>query len=378
MRQNAFLPFIRRKKIWAAAMAALLVFIVAGALLSRAVADSRDQLNRAYDEMEIDFRLGPGRTRFGNTFSISLFRLGELAGADWYEDLHASYAFDDPTTTPAGTLSLTLLWAADPQLEYGAPESGQYGSGIYLSPSLAEKAGTGLGESFPTGRWSGHDIHGFWEEYCTVTALCSGIPDDTVVLSWDTFSKYAQSEMTDRNNLVFREMTFRIRPERNRDIRDIVTFVQKTVNNTPDPADRNKFVAVYYNEAEIKGVMDPLEEKQASALFFEKLFSVLLPAAAHVLEAVAALSLANECGVKRLLGEGRGRVFLSLWIPAAALLSLCYLLAAGGLALCGLVTFLHPGTVLLHAGISLSLTALVTALLCLIDPLTLLKEKNDE
>ena len=335
-------------------------------------------LTWAYDEMEIDFRLGPGRTRFGNTFTISFFRLGELVGADWYEDLHASYAFDDPTASQAGTLSLTLLWAADPQLEYGAPESGRYGSGIYLSPALAEKAGVGPGEIFPVGRWSGHDIHGFWEEYCIVTALCSGIPDDTVVLSWDTFRKYAQSEMTDRNNLIFREMTFRIRPERNRDIRDIVTFVQKTVNNTPHPADRNKFVAVYYNEAEIRGVMDPLEEKQASALFFEKLFSALLPAAAHVLEAAAALSMANECGVRLLLGEGRGRVFLSLWLPAAALLSACYPLAAGGLALCGLAAFIRPGTALLHAGLSLALTALIFALFCTLGPLTLLKEKNDE
>ena len=380
MRQNAFLPFIRRRRIWSAALAALAVFLIAGALLAQAVEASRDQLNRAYDEMEIDFRLGPGRRRFGNTFSLTLYQLRELVKADWMEGMEASVSVSG-TVAVAGAapgiplIPVRMLWTADPAGEFGEPAEGEYGSGICVSPSFAETVRSGLGETAAV-VWFGSAPGS--ADLITVRALNPAVPDGTVLCSFDTFDHYVRNMPREKTNLVFGSMTFRVKRERNRDIHDIVNFIQKTVNNTDHPANRNRDVAVYYNEAEIDGIMSPLEEKQASALFFERLFSALLPAAAHVLEAAAALSLSDECGVRRLLGEGRGRVFLSLWIPAAILLSACCLLTAGGLALCGLGAFIRPGTTLTHAGISLALTALVLALLCIVDPLTLLKEKNDE
>lgn len=368
MKQNVFLPFLRRPKIWCAVLAALIVFLVTGALLSQAVEDSREQIDRAYDRMEIVFRLGPGRTRFGSSFSLTLFQLRELVTADWYEDMKASYTLNVNS-------GLKYVWTADPLGDYGEPLEGAYGSGVYCSPAMVKIFRITLGDEI------GIQWYGDYEntrELRTLAAVSENIPDDTIVMSWETFERYMRDVPEYKANLVFREMTFRVRPERNRDIRDIFTFVQKTVNNTAHPADRNKFVAVYYNEAEIRGVTDPLEEKQASAVFFDRLFRALMPFVIYILELVAVLSLANEFGVPRLLGEGRMKVFLSLWLPAAVLLAAGYLAAFPILFAAGLLPYLDPGAVLLHFGGSLALTALPSALLCLIDPLTLLKERNDE
>ena len=389
MMKTAFLPFVRRRRIWAAAMGALFVFLLSGALLSRAVSESREQLNRAYDEMEIEFRLGPGRRRFGNTFSLTLYQLRELVTADWMEDLNARYEMTQtiylngpPPDYPIIPKTVDFVWVSDPAAVYGNPSSGEYGDGLYLSPSLRDEFGIRLYDNVPI-TWnvvsrSAMNEGQYWRKYTVLCAVSPEIPDNTVVFSWESFDRYMRDRPDLKANLFFGEMTFRVKKECRRDIRDIADFVQRTVNNTDHPANRNRDVAVYYNEAEIDAVMAPLEDKQASALFFEKLFRILLPAAAHVLETAAALSLANECGGRRLLGESAPRVFVSLWTPAAVLLSGCYLLILPVLGALGLLRDLSPGPFLLNWAASLGLTALTLALLCILNPLTVLKERSDE
>ena len=388
--KKPFLPLWRRRRIWCAALAAILLFLLSDALLSRAVTRTAEQIGEAYDQMDIRFRLAPGRTRTRSDFTLSLFQLRELVKADWHTDFDATARTTGTVHEPVDRymapnedgfwtilrepqmFQVTVLWTADPEKEFGPPSEGSYeDSGLYCSPAFAEKAGVQaghLGLMF-------YNRNGW--DYTNVTALSPGIPDNTVVLSWESFDIYVRDLPTYKSGITFSSLTFRIKPERNRDIREIADKIQKTVN-TPSIYDRNKFVAVYYNETEINGTMDPLERRQASAVFFEKLFRMLLPVALHVLELVAALGRANEAGVRRLLGEGTGAVFARLWLPIAAVLSGGYLLSGALLWAVGLGANTDWLSAALHLAVSLAVTALTTALLCLLNPLTLLKERNDE
>ena len=396
MKNDLFLPLWRRRNIWAAVLAALFVFLFAGALLSRAVSLTREKIDEAYDEMTIDFRLGPGRVAYGSTFNLRAFQIGQILKMDWYENMRSSVSvpgrvFQTYIKEPAKDggfpvydtvmFSVRVVWTADPTAEYGEPSDGAYGDGVACSPALAEKLECSVGDRIPLPfTYLAKPSVGEAEtanELLRLTAVAPGIPDDTVVCAWETFERYVRNQDQYKNNLPVESMTFTVKPERNRDIRELADTVQRTVN-TPSLYDRNKFVAVYYNEAEIKGTMDPLERQQASAVFFEKLFRTLLPVVVYVLEAVAVLFLSNEFGVRRLLGDSAARVFVRLWLPVAALLAAGYGVSVLILALCGLLPYADIGTVLLHAAGSLLLTALPSAVLCAINPLTLLKERSDE
>jgi hypothetical protein len=377
--KELFLPLLRRRRIWIAVLAALFVFLLSGALLSRALDLSQEQINRAYDDMDISFRLAPGRTKLSSSFSLNIMQLRDLVRTDWMENFDASVSVRDYVTIREGEdgwamLPVTLTWSYMPEKDFGPPSEGSYDSpGLYISPGLNEKLfeqGVGGHAVIP--------VSGDTErKHTLIRAISPGIPDDVIGLSWDTFDKILRDKPWLKTGMTFNNLTFDVKKERNREIKEIAAFVQKTVN-TPHEADWNKYVAVYYNENEIKGMMDPLEKRQASAAFFEKLFRTLLPFVVHILEAVAVLFLTNEFGVRRLLGEGAGKVFLSLWLPMGIVLFAGYGLTVLILSLCGFGANIGWGTAGLHLGVSLGLTAALSALLTFLDPLTLLKERNDE
>ena len=377
--KKLFLPLLRRRRIWIAVLLALFVFLLSGALLSRALDLSQEQINKAYDDMDISFRLAPGRTKLSSSFSLNIMQLRDLVRTDWMENFDVSVSFRDYVTIREGEdgwamLPVTLTWSNMTEKDFGPPSEGSYDSpGLYISPGLNEKLfeqGVGGHAVVP--------VSGDTErKHTLIRAISPGIPDDVIVLSWDTFDKILRDKPWIKTGMTFNTLTFDVKKERNREIKEIAAFVQKTVN-TPHEADWNKYVAVYYNENEIKGMMDPLEKRQESAAFFEKLFRILLPFVVHILEAVAVLYFANEFGVRRLLGEGAGKVFLSLWLPVGILLLAGYGLTVLILTACGLGANVAWGTAGLHLGISLGLTAALSALLTLLDPLTLLKERNDE
>ena len=377
--KNLFLPLIRRRGIWIAVLASLFVFLLSGALLSRALDLSQEQINKAYDDMDISFRLAPGRTKLSSSFTLNIMQLRDLVRTDWMENFDVSVSFRDYVTIREGDdgwamFPVTLTWSYTPEKDFGPPSEGSYDSpGLYISPGLNEKLfeqGVGGHAVVP--------VSGDTErKHTLIRAISPGIPDDVIVLSWDTFDKILRDKPWLKTGMSFNTLTFDVKKERNREIKEIAAFVQKTVN-TPHEADWNKYVAVYYNENEIKGMMDPLEKRQESAAFFAKLFRILLPFVIHILETVAVLFLANEFGVQRLLGREAASVFLSLWLPMGIVLFAGYAVSVLILAVCGLGADIGWGTAALHLGVSLGLTAVLSALLSVLDPLTLLKERNDE
>ena len=202
------------------------------------------------------------------------------------------------------------------------------------------------------------------------------IPDDVIVASPELFSFYSANDQS-VSGYSASVLTFTLKKEENRNMAELYDKIQKIVN-TPSPYDRNKFVSVYYNEGEIDGVMGPLQNAQRSAVFFEKLFRTVLPFVVYALELIAVLGLANECGVRRLLGDGAGAVFFGIWLPAAFFVLLSYLIPSLAVLAAGLGPYASWTTAALHAAASLVLTAAVTGLFCLLNPLNLLKERNDE
>ena len=95
IRQN-LLPILRKWKIWLAVFLAAAAFTVSGAWLSREVARNQAEIDRTWEEMTVNFRLGPGRKSLSSTFTLKFAQVRKLIELDFYE------SFDLDMTVPKG------------------------------------------------------------------------------------------------------------------------------------------------------------------------------------------------------------------------------------------------------------------------------------
>lgn len=389
IRQN-LLPILRKWKIWLAVFLAAAAFTVSGAWLSREVARNQAEIDQTWEEMTVNFRLGPGRKSLSSTFTLKFAQVRKLIELDCYESFdlemtvpkgcafvsnrHPVVDLENGTVEnppPESLVSCSLIWAVNPGDKYGPIPKWGRGREMAISPALAERFGAKAG-----GRLTMYSRNIFRFTDVTITAVNAEIPDDVILVSPELFSFFSVNEQSE-SGYSASVLTFTLKKEENKNTAAIYDKIQKIVN-TPSPYDRNKFVSVYYNEGEIDGVMGPLQNAQRSAVFFEKLFRTVLPFVVYALELIAVLGLANECGVRRLLGDGAGAVFFGIWLPAAFFVLISYLIPSLAVLAAGLGPYASWTTAALHAAASLVLTAAVTGLFCLLTPLNLLKERNDE
>ena len=163
IRQN-LLPILRKWKIWLAVFLAAAAFTVSGAWLSREVARNQAEIDRTWEEMTVNFRLGPGRKSLSSTFTLKFAQIRKLIELDCYEsfdlemtvprgaafvsDKHPVIDLETGTVTeppPESFVPCALIWAASPGDKYGPIPKWDKGFGMAISPALAELFGVEAG-----------------------------------------------------------------------------------------------------------------------------------------------------------------------------------------------------------------------------------------
>ncbi len=163
IRQN-LLPILRKWKIWLAVFLAAAVFTVSGAWLSREVARNQAEIDRTWEEMTVNFRLGPGRKSLSSTFTLKFAQIRKLIELDCYEsfdlemtvprgaafvsDKHPVIDLETGTVTeppPESFVPCSLVWAASPGDKYGPIPKWGESREMAISPALAEYFGVEAG-----------------------------------------------------------------------------------------------------------------------------------------------------------------------------------------------------------------------------------------
>ncbi|MBO4406398.1 MAG: hypothetical protein J5849_01750, partial [Clostridia bacterium] len=268
---------------------------------------------------------------------------------------------------------MTVVWTHDPEARGICVIEGNLAEGIWLPAERAAALGVTVGDTVTA--YTGAGLGGGKRSYEIPVAAI--IDADTAYMPEESFDRLLEwTDLTGNREFWMTDLHFSLKKEYNKKLSEIERELQSLLN-TPHPADRNRDVTVNYNASEIDGMLKPLEKTIASAEFFGKLFRAVLPAAAVLIAVLAILALRNEVGVRRFLGEGRGAVFFGIWLPCLALLLPGYLLSLF-LLLTPLGPYVPWDMTLWHLAGTTLVTAVLTALLALMKPLDLLREKNDE
>ena len=355
IRQN-LLPLLRRKKTWITLAAAILLLIVSAAWMDKAVADNQAEMDRAYQEMDVHFSLSPGRRNLSANFSVTRYSLRTIVLKGYFEGFGSAEVW-----------CRNVYWAFDPEAAgIRALEGELKEGGVWLPRSIAESEQLGVGDVYTVQPDPNHS-YGFF-----VTALIEG---EKIYMPADSFNRLC--EYFDVNRFSLSSLRFDLKKQYNKKTTVIEKELQSLLN-TPRPADKNRDVSVNYNAAEVDGMLKPMEKSIESAEFFGKLFRTVLPAVAYAIEFIALIGLRNEIGARKLLGDKPARVFVGIWLPVLALSLPGYLCSSAVLLLTPLRKCAPWRMMLLHLAGTAALIAVVTAVLCALRPLTLLKEKQDE
>ena len=372
MKKQNLLPILRKWKTWTALAAAVILLVTSTAWMDKVAADSQAEIDRVYDEMEVHFVLNAGRRNLSTGISIPFSALRQMLKGDYFENMDlieqsAYINFNDE--------GVSVWWTTNPDASGIRVLEGSLEGGLWLAESLAEKWGVSAGGSV-TASFTGTGKRAETVTYVyPVAAVISG---NRTYADANTFAglaawNYGNSAI----KFSMADLHFDLKKEYNPDMYRIEQKLQSELN-TPRQADRNRDISVNYNASEIDGMLRPLQSSASSAEFFGKLFRGVLPLVAYVIGIIGMLGLVNEIGVRRFLGEGRGKVFLGVWLPVLALCLPGYLLCAAVMPFTPFGPYVPWKMMGLHlAGLAL-LTALLTGILCLLKPLDLLKEKEYE
>ncbi len=374
-RQN-LLPILRRRKGWIALALSLLLLFVSAAWMDKTAADSRAEIDRVYEEMDVHFLLNAGRRSLSSGFTIPLHAIRRIEHWEFFEDFSCSKIYTSVQTDPGHQFGhwLSVAWTPDPEAEGIHAVEGALTEGLWLTKEQAAEYGVGPGDALTVyaGMSFGREKRSYDLPVAAVTDASEAYLDEE---NFDTLVKW--SGFNDNPSFFMKDMHFNLKKEYNRRMGEIERKLQSLLN-TPNPYDRNRDITVNYNASEIDGMLGPLEKTIESAEFFGRLFRAVLPAVAYLIEIIAMIGLRNEIGVRRFLGEYRRVVFLSTWIPALSLCLPGYLLSAAVLLLTPLGPHAPWTMMLWHLAGTAVLTALLTGVLCFIRPLDLLREKEHE
>ena len=391
------LPLFRRRRLWIAFAAVILLFLVSVAWMDRTADETRREMEHTIEEMSVRFQLTGGRRSDSTAFRVELSKLRALQHMDYFEefeggDVSVKMVVGEPA--PDGFITdpalmpeyLDILSVPDPASAGLVLLEGDFGEGIWLPEEVAEKHHVSPGDDLTVFR-PGMGKFGKEPYQLRVAAVIGGQKTYTSEKCFDDLYAFShiyspkggrlgRLQLSYNLNVTVGGIRFHMKKEYNTRLSEIETELQSLLN-TPNPNDRNRDVTVSYNSAEIDGMLDPLERTIASAEFFGKLFRAALPAVAYLIEIIALFGLRNEIGVRRFFGEKPGKVFLELWLPVLLLSLPGYLLSAL-LFLTPLRAFAPWTLALWHLAGTSVLTALLTGLLCTLRPLILLREKEYE
>ena len=392
-RGQNLMPILRKRRLWAAFAAVVLLLLISVAFMDRTADGSRREMERTIEEMSVTFRLSGGRRNDSTAFSVEFSKLRQLQHMEYFENFVGGglsltvvagenvteVQKEDPTKIPE---YLTVFSVPDPASLGLSLLEGDLGEGIWLPRELAEKYGVSAGDDLTVFRPSmgkrgttGYDLH--------VAAVTDSAKTYASEACFDSLFEFCNTvgdlhlgskQLRITSNVSVGGISFHLKKEYNTRLSEIEGELQSLLN-TPHPQDRNRDVTVSYNSAEIDGMLEPLERTIASAEFFGKLFRIALPAVAYLIEILALFGLRNEIGVRRFFGEKPGMVFREIWLPAV-LLSLPGYLLSVLLLLTPLGAFAPWDLAFGHLAGTIVLTALLTGLLCALRPLALLREKD--
>ncbi|MBQ3708852.1 MAG: hypothetical protein II889_13250 [Clostridia bacterium] len=380
-RQN-LLPILRRRTVWIVLALAVLLLLVSAAWMDKTAADSRAEIDRVYDEMDVHFLLNAGRRSLSTGFTIPIHAIRRIEHWEFFEDFGCSPLSTGIMTSATGQLLssnlLTVQWVCDPEAAGIRVKEGELGEGFWMTQDYAERYGVSVGDLMPVYKATrGAGVISALSREIPVAAIIE-CPAHGVYMPEESFDELAKWRMgRDAISYTMTDLHFSLKKEYNRRMSEIERKLQALLN-TPNPYDRNRDITVNYNASEIDGMLKPLEKSIASAEFFGKLFRTVLPVVAYMIEIIAMLGFRNEIGVRQFLGERRSAVFFGIWLPSFALCLPGYLVSAAVL----LATPLGPHAPWVmaawHLAGTAALTALVTGILCAVKPLDLLREKEHE
>lgn len=379
-RQN-LLPILRRRTVWIVLALAVLLLLVSAAWMDKTAADSRAEINRVYDEMDVHFLLNAGRRSLSPGFTITLHQIRRIEHWEFFEDFGCSPISTGVMTSDTGSLLasnwLTVQWVYDPETAGIRVLDGELGEGFWMTQDYAERYAVSVGDLMPVYKSTrGAGGISVISRKIPVTAIIE-CPVYGVYMSEEGFDDLIKWTGNESPSYTMTDLHFSLKKEYNRRMSEIEKKLQALLN-TPNPYDRNRDITVNYNASEIDGMLQPLEKSVASAEFFGKLFRAVLPVVAYMIEIIAMLGFRNEIGVRRFIGENRAAVFCGIWLPVLALCLPGYLLSAAVLLLTPLGEQAPWGMALWHLAGTAALTALVTGILCAVKPLDLLREKEHE
>ncbi len=375
MNRYNLLPILRRRRIWITLTAALLLLFLSVGLMDKTAADDRAEIERIYKEMDVHFLLNAGRRSLVPGFSISLTKLRRIEHWEYFENFGCSDIYLSVLMDPNNRLGQTMMigWTYDPETTGIHVIEGKLDEGIWLPEAKAEQYGVGVGDmltvysmmSFGVGK------RAYGLPVAAITdASVAYLPEELFdkLYDWIYVAYSSDFDMTD--------LHFSLKKEYNPMMAEIEQKLQALLN-TPNPYDRNRDVTVNYNASEIDGMLKPLEKSIASAEFFGRLFRMVLPVVAYVIEFLAVLGFRNEIGVRRFLGDSRTAVFFGIWLPTLLLCMPGYICVVI-LLLTSLGQHISLDMLFWHFLGTVGFTALVTGILCAIDPQALLREKEYE
>ena len=414
MKRHDMLPILRRWKAWCALAAAMLILLVSVCWTDKASADSEAGINEIYRQMDVRFVLHGGRRSLTSGFSISITDLREIMSWDYFESFGGSdlvQTFSASDSRKQNNALLQVRWTPDPDAAGFSVLEGELGEGIWLCEQAASELSVGAGKDIlfqarSMGYGSGEGV----PFTAKVTAVISGTENYMPIETFEKAVKWYQAY--GNPTFYMNDLHFSLKKKYNFKMSTIEQKLQSLLN-TPHPANRNRDVSINYNASEIEGMLRPLERSLNSSQFFGKLFRIVLPLVAYVLEIIAVLGLRNEIGVRRFLGDGGRAVdvdvrvlrhyedtgedregsirfipavlrlwrklkfFAGIWLPVFGLCLPGYLLC-----LLLLLTPLGEHIPWQMAGLHLAGTAVLTsaiiAVLCAADPARLLRERDNE
>ncbi len=379
-RQN-LLPILRRRTVWIVLALAVLLLLVSAAWMDKTAADSRAEIDRVYDEMDVHFLLNAGRRSLSPGFTISLYQIRRIEHWEFFEDFGCSPISTGVRTSDTGSLLasnwLTIQWVYDPETAGIRVLDGELGEGFWMTQDYAERYGVSVGDLMPVYKSTrGAGGISVISREIPVTAIIE-CPVHGVYMSEEGFDDLIKWTGNESPSYTMKDLHFSLKKEYNRRMSEIEKKLQALLN-TPNPYDRNRDITVNYNASEIDGMLKPLEKSVESAEFFGKLFRTVLPVVAYMIEIIAMLGFRNEIGVRQFLGESRAAVFCGIWLPVFALCLPGYLISAAVLLATPLGPHAPWGMAAWHLLGTAVLTALVTGILCAVKPLDLLREKEHE
>ena len=343
--------------------------------MDKTASDDRAEIERIYKEMDVHFLLNAGRRSLVPGFSISLTKLRRIEHWEYFENFGCSDIYLSVLMDPDNRLGQTMLigWTYDPEAAGIRAVEGKLDEGIWLPEAKAEQYGVGVGDMLTVYSTMNFGVgkRAYGLPVAAITdASIAYLPEELFdkLYDWIYFAYASDFDMTD--------LHFSLKKEYNPMMAEIEKKLQALLN-TPNPYDRNRDVTVNYNASEIDGMLKPLEKSIASAEFFGRLFRMVLPVVAYVIEFLAVLGFRNEIGVRRFLGDSRSAVFFGIWLPTLLLCMPGYVCIAI-LLLTSFGQYLSRIMLLWHFLGTVTLTALVTVILCAVDPSVLLREKEYE